>query len=38
VRLTNANRIQEADGPGYCIRSGIIIVPKDGIIQDGTVV
>jgi glucose-1-phosphate adenylyltransferase len=38
VRLTNASNVQEADGPGYCIRSGIIIVPKDGIIQDGTVV
>ena len=29
---------QRADGDGYYIRDGIIIVPKDGIIKPGTVV
>jgi glucose-1-phosphate adenylyltransferase len=38
VRLLNEARIDELDGPGYYIRDGIIIVPKNGIITDGTVV
>jgi glucose-1-phosphate adenylyltransferase len=36
VHLTNANGVQEADGDGYYIRNGIIIVPKDGVIKAGT--
>jgi glucose-1-phosphate adenylyltransferase len=36
VSLTNAAGVREADGPGYYIRSGIVIVPKDGVIADGT--
>jgi glucose-1-phosphate adenylyltransferase len=36
VRLLNERRIEHADGDGYCIRDGIIIVPKDGVIRDGT--
>ena len=38
ARLVNAARVQHADGPGYFIRSGIIIVPKGGRIAAGTVV
>jgi glucose-1-phosphate adenylyltransferase len=38
VRLVNEQGIQEADGEGYYIRSGIIIVPKGGRIQPGVVV
>ncbi|HXE81296.1 MAG TPA: glucose-1-phosphate adenylyltransferase [Vicinamibacterales bacterium] len=38
VRLVNEAGVQEADGPGYYIRSGIIIVEKDAVIPDGTVV
>lgn len=38
ARLTNAAGLQQADGDGYYIRDGIIIVPKDGIIKPGTVV
>jgi glucose-1-phosphate adenylyltransferase len=38
VSLTNAAAVQEANGPGYYIRSGIIIVPKDGVIEPGVVV
>jgi glucose-1-phosphate adenylyltransferase len=37
-RLTNAANVQEADGPGYHIRNGIIIVPKGGTIAPGTTV
>ena len=37
-RLTNEARIQEADGDGWYIRAGIIIVPKSGVVKPGTVV
>src|SRR5436190_806007 len=36
VHLTNAAGVQDADGDGYYIRNGIIVVPKDGIIKAGT--
>ena len=36
VSLTNAADVQEANGDGYYIRGGIIIVPKDGVIEAGT--
>jgi glucose-1-phosphate adenylyltransferase len=38
VRLVNERGIDRLDGPGYYIRDGIIIVPKNGVIADGTVV
>ena len=37
-RLVNEAGVQHADGNGYYIRDGVIIVPKDGIIPAGTVV
>ena len=37
VRLTNEAGVQNADGDGYCIRNGIIIVPKWGVVPAGTV-
>ncbi|MBA2304518.1 MAG: glucose-1-phosphate adenylyltransferase [Acidobacteria bacterium] len=36
VRLVNAQNVQEADGDGYYIRNGIIIVPKGGEVKAGT--
>jgi glucose-1-phosphate adenylyltransferase len=40
VRLVNEARIENIDGPDgmYYIRDRIIIVPKNGLIPDGTVV
>jgi len=38
VRLVNENGVEHADGNGYYIRSGIIVVPKNGVIPDGTIV
>jgi glucose-1-phosphate adenylyltransferase len=38
VRLVNEQNIQHADGDGYHIRSGIIIVPKGGVVKAGTTV
>ena len=36
ARLVNEAGVQQADGEGYFIRSGIIIVPKGGRIAPGT--
>jgi glucose-1-phosphate adenylyltransferase len=38
ARLVNAVGVQDLDGDGYYIRSGIIIVPKNGVVKAGTVV
>jgi glucose-1-phosphate adenylyltransferase len=38
ARLTNESRIGHADGHGYCIRDGIIVVPKDAVVEPGTFV
>ncbi len=36
VRLVNREKVREADGDGYCIRDGIIIVPKGAEVKAGT--
>ncbi len=38
VRLVNEAGVQQADGDGYYIRNGIIIVPKWGVVREGTTV
>jgi glucose-1-phosphate adenylyltransferase len=40
ARLLNDGGVTEADGPGgaYFIRDGIIIMPKNAVIPDGTVI
>ena len=38
ARLVNEAGIDHADGDGYYIRGGIIVVPKGGVIAAGTVV
>ena len=38
VRIVNAGGVEEADGDGWAIRDGIVVVPKNGIIPDGTVI
>jgi glucose-1-phosphate adenylyltransferase len=38
VRIVNEAGEQEKDGPGYFIREGIVVVPKNGVLPDGTVV
>ncbi len=37
VKLLNEAGIDFADGNGYYIRDGIIVVPKNGVVPDGTV-
>jgi glucose-1-phosphate adenylyltransferase len=38
VRLVNAQGLAHADGDGWCIRNGIIVVPKNAVVAPGTVV
>ncbi|PYQ20740.1 MAG: glucose-1-phosphate adenylyltransferase [Acidobacteria bacterium] len=38
VRIVNEAGVQEKDGDGYYIREGIVLVPKNGVIPDGTVI
>jgi glucose-1-phosphate adenylyltransferase len=38
ARLVNEAGVERADGDGFYIRDGIIVVPKDGVIRPGTVV
>jgi glucose-1-phosphate adenylyltransferase len=38
ARLVNEQNIDHADGDGYYIRGGIIVVPKNGVIRPGVVV
>ena len=38
ARLVNEAGLEHADGDGYYIRGGIIVVPKGGIIRPGVVV
>jgi glucose-1-phosphate adenylyltransferase len=35
ARLVNETGTQNADGDGYYIRSGVIVVPRDGVIKPG---
>ena len=36
ARLVNEAGVQHADGDGYYIRDGVIVVPKDGVVKPGT--
>jgi glucose-1-phosphate adenylyltransferase len=38
VRIVNEAGVQNADGDGYFIRDGIVVVPKNGVIPDGAVI
>jgi len=38
VRIVNQAGLSNHDGDGYYIREGIIVIPKNGIIVDGTVI
>lgn len=38
VRVLNERRLKHFDGPNYYIRDGIVIIPKGGVIADGTVI
>ena len=38
VSIINAHNVQEKDDENYCIRDGIIVVPKGAYIRSGTVI
>ncbi|MGC3999413.1 MAG: glucose-1-phosphate adenylyltransferase [Anaeromyxobacter sp.] len=38
VVIRNERNVQEADGDGWYIRDGIVIIPKNGVVKDGTVI
>jgi len=38
VRVLNEQGLHDYDGEGYYIRDGVVIVPKNGVLPDGTVI
>ena len=38
VRLCNRDKLKDVEGPNYVIRDGIIVIPRDAIVLDGTVI
>jgi glucose-1-phosphate adenylyltransferase len=38
VKIVNEAGLENADGDGYYIRDGIVVVPKNGVIADNTVI
>jgi glucose-1-phosphate adenylyltransferase len=38
VRIVNEGGETHRDGEGFFIREGVVIVPKNGVIADGTVI
>jgi glucose-1-phosphate adenylyltransferase len=38
VRIANANGVAEAEGRGWAIREGIVVVTKNAVIPDGTTI
>jgi len=38
VRIVNAERKRSADGDGWSIRDGIVVIPKNSTVPDGTVI
>lgn len=38
VTITNAPQVEDQDGENFCIREGIVIIPKGVRIPDGTTI
>jgi glucose-1-phosphate adenylyltransferase len=38
VRILNEAGVEAKDGDGYFVRDGIVVIPKNGIVPDGTVI
>ncbi len=38
VTIQNGDAIGEAEGKGFVVRDGIVVVPKNAVIRDGTVI
>ena len=38
VKITNTRTLKDFDGRNYYIRDGIIVIPKNSVIEDGTTI
>jgi glucose-1-phosphate adenylyltransferase len=38
VKILNEAKRENADGDGYFIRDGIVLIPKNGVVPDGTII
>jgi glucose-1-phosphate adenylyltransferase len=38
VRIVNEGGDREKDGDGYFIRDGIVVIPKNAVVPDGTII
>ena len=38
VQILNRRHVQEEDGDNYFIRDGIVVIPNEAVIPDGTVI
>jgi glucose-1-phosphate adenylyltransferase len=38
VHIINEAGLEHHDGPNYCIRDGIVVIPKNATIPDGTII
>ena len=36
--IVNEQKLQEGDGPNWVIREGIVVIPRNSVIPDGTVI
>jgi len=36
VKIGNHQQLDDYDGDSYCIKDGIVIIPKNGVVPDGT--
>jgi glucose-1-phosphate adenylyltransferase len=38
VRIVNKDAVQEAEGPNWAIHDGIVVIPRNSVIPDGTTI
>ena len=38
VRICNEGKVEDAEGPNFVIREGVVVIPKGGVVADGTVI
>ncbi|MEC8024695.1 MAG: sugar phosphate nucleotidyltransferase [Myxococcota bacterium] len=38
VRITNDAHVVEGEGKGWAIRDGIVVIPKNAVVHDGTII
>jgi glucose-1-phosphate adenylyltransferase len=38
VRILNDAGVREGDGENWCIRDGIVVIPRSAVLPDGTTI